>query len=169
MREQSFRFHWSQLGVRSILTLVLCERSKPSTRPRGLARSAILRSAAAMVTVGLVCAGCGGGGNRTGPQIPDVSGQQAHVALMHLRQSGYEHFFWAGRWSNQPVGTVLGTRPAAGTTTPHAVRLQLVMSQGQHTRPSRLVMVPGIGTFDVDPPPLGVPLAGGPVLLPDGR
>lgn len=148
---------------------MLYERIKPSTRPGGLPRSAILRSAAVTVTLGLMCAGCGGGDNRARSLVPDVSGQQAQLALKHLRQSGYEHFSWAGLSSNQPVGTVLGTRPAAGTATPHTVRLQLVMSQGQHTRPSRLVMVPGIGTFDVDPLPLGVPLAGGPVLLPIER
>jgi hypothetical protein len=102
----------------------------------------------------------------TGSQIPDVSGQQAHIALTHLRQSGYEHFSWAGRASNQPVGTVLATSPAIGTATPRGVRVRLIMSEGPSRSPSRFVMVPGIGTCDVDPLPPGTPCVGGPVMLP---
>lgn len=101
-----------------------------------------------------------------GPEIPDVSGQQARFALAHLRQSGYEHFSWGGRVSNEPVGTVLATRPATGTATPLDVRVRLIMSEGPSRNPSRSVMVSGIGTCDVDPLPPGTTCVGGPVMLP---
>ena len=152
---------------RGILTFVLGNALAQSARPTGMAGSGVRRSTVAMVIVALIGGGCGDGGNRTSSHVPDVRGQQARVALIHLRQSGYHHFSWAGRTSSRPVGTVLGTRPAAGTAAPHGVRVRLVMSQGP--RPSRFVMVPGIGTCDVNPLPPGVTCVGGPVRLPIRR
>jgi hypothetical protein len=151
--------------------LVSWERITHSTRRTDVERSALSRAMVPLLGVGLLlCAGCGGGGAQpSGSQIPDVSGQQARTALIHLRQGGYDHFSWAGRFSSQPVGTVLATRPAAGTATPHDARIRLVMSQGPRTRPTQFVMVPGIGTCDVNPLPPGTPCAGGPVMLPIGR
>lgn len=96
-----------------------------------------------------------------------MSGQQARIALIHLRNSGYDHFSWAGRTSTRPVGTVLGTRPAAGVPAPPGVRVRLVISQGP--QPSHSVVVPGIGTCDVNPLPPGAPCVGGPVMLPIKR
>jgi hypothetical protein len=117
----------------------------------------------------LLCAGCGGTNDRA--QVPDVSGQQAREALIHLRDSGYQHFNWGGRWSDKPVGVVLATDPAAGSAAPHGVRVRLIMSQGPRTQTVRPVMVPGIGTCDVNPPPPGPPRTciGGPVMLPINR
>jgi beta-lactam-binding protein with PASTA domain len=142
------------------------ERFGPAARPTSMDRPAMVRSVVATATIGvLLCAGC----DDTDSPIPDVSGQQARSALSHLRQSGYEHFSWAGRTSNEPVGIVLATSPAAGTATPHGSRIRLIMSEGPSRSPSRFVMVPGIGTCDTAPLPPGTPCAGGPVLLPIRR
>lgn len=117
----------------------------------------------------LLCAGCDGSGEDTDASIPDVSGQQARIALSHLRESGYEHFSWAGRTSDEPVGIVLATSPAAGTATPHSGRIRLIMSAGPSHSPSRPVVVPGIGTCDTETLPSGTPCAGGPVMIPIRR
>lgn len=158
----------------------LCARSYADERMRsgesGRLRNVVSTMLGKSVALGVgtawvasLCAACGGTSARA--QVPDVSGKQAQVALVHLRDSGYEHFNWSGRWSTEPVGVVLATRPAAGTPAPRGVRVRLIMSQGPHTHPVRPAMVPGIGTCDVDPPPPGPPqpCAGGPVMLPFNR
>ena len=133
-------------------------------------RPTMVRWAAATAAIGvLLCAGCDDTGDATDSAIPDVSGQQARIALAHLRQSGYEHFSWAGRISNEPVGIVLATSPAAGTATPHSGRIRLIMSEGPSRSPARLVGVPGIGTCDTEPRPPDTPCVGGPVMLPIRR
>ena len=150
----------------SILRPVLCARMKSSFHPSDMARRGTRAWVVGVAMVVLTCAGCGGGDKSTGAHVPDVNGQPASVALIHLRQSGYEHFSWAGRTSSRPLGTVLATLPAAGAAAAHGIRIRLVMSQGPRTRPTRFDAVPGIGTCDVNPLPPGQPCAGGPVILP---
>jgi hypothetical protein len=64
----------------------------------------MVRSVLATTTIGvLLCARCDDSSDDTDSPIPDVSGQQARIALSQLRQSGYDHFSWAGRTSTEPA------------------------------------------------------------------
>ena len=124
---------------RSILTLVLWEPIKPSTRPTDMARSAILPSAVGMVTVGLLCDGCSGGGDRTASQMEPCSGLVLPPVLQHRMVSVSAWSCPKGRapdpltWSWSP-----GSEPATSTRC-HRARHASVARQASNRATARVV------------------------------
>ena len=97
--------------------------------------------------------------------VPDVSGESAPSAVKDLRDAGFESFTVAGRWSADPIGTVLSQDPAPGTQSDAGDGATVTVSLGVE-RELKLGVFVGLGTCDLWPqsiPPAAC--AGGPVLL----
>lgn len=98
-------------------------------------------------------------------EVPDVTGQSAPLAVGNLRDAGFATFTVVGRWSEDPIGTVVSQDPAPTTSGNVDGAATLTVSLGAERALKRGVFV-GLGTCDlgVQPTP-PVPCAGGPVLL----
>ena len=98
-------------------------------------------------------------------EVPDVTGESAPVAVGNLRDAGFATLTVVGRWSDDPIGTVLSQDPAPRTAGNVDGAARLTVSLGAERALKRGVFV-GLGTCDlgVQPTP-PVPCAGGPILL----